>query len=110
MFYIYMIECVNGAFYTGYTTDIKRRYLEHCSRSYKCKYTRSFLPKKLAACWEISSDLSSVLKVEKFIKQLPLKIKRQIVDSPCMLWEILTENILDTVEMSVLTKFAAKLA
>ena len=48
--YVYILECNNGALYTGYTTDIERRYQEHVEGSPKCKYTRSFGVKRLAAC------------------------------------------------------------
>ena len=81
-YYIYMLECVNGAYYTGYTTNLKRRYQEHLSRSNKCKYTRSFPPMRIAACWEISADLSLVLKIEKQIKRLSKKGKINLVNYP----------------------------
>lgn len=68
--YVYILECNNGALYTGYTTDIERRYQEHCDGSPKCKYTRSFGVKRLAAYWEFP-DKSEALKMEKMIKQLP---------------------------------------
>lgn len=67
--YVYILECKNGALYTGYTTDIDRRYQEHCDGSPKCKYTRSFGVKRLAAFWAMP-DKSSAMKLEKEIKQL----------------------------------------
>ena len=32
-YFIYMIESVNGRYYTDYTVDIKRRYNKHCEDS-----------------------------------------------------------------------------
>ena len=67
---IYIIECKNGSYYTGYTTDIKRRYAEHMAGSIKCKYTRANPPKNLAANWEFNATLSYVLRIESAIKKL----------------------------------------
>lgn len=77
-YYVYMLECSNNSYYTGYTTDIDRRYQEHCAGSAKCKYTRSFPPKRLAACWQVD-DLSAALKLEKKIKALPKVEKQKLI-------------------------------
>jgi len=81
-YFVYIIECSNGSFYTGYTTDPKRRYEEHVAGSAKCKYTRSFAPKRLAACWEIGDNLSLALKIEKSIKKMTKSQKQLLIDSP----------------------------
>ena len=78
-YFIYILECSNGAYYTGYTTDIERRYQEHLNGSLKCKYTRSFPPKRIAACWEIEGDLSAALKIEKRIKLLSREDKHRLL-------------------------------
>jgi len=64
-----MLECSNGHYYVGYTTDIKRRYREHQQGSSKCKYTRSFPPKRIVAYWAANS-LSQALKLECYLKKL----------------------------------------
>lgn len=84
-YYLYILECSNGAYYTGYTTDIERRYREHCEGSAKCKYTRSFPPKRIAACWEIEGELSDLLKLEKSIKKLRPKTKQLLCDEKVLL-------------------------
>jgi putative endonuclease len=76
--YVYMIECINGHYYTGYTTDIKRRYSEHQAGSDKCKYTRAFPPKKLVATWEFK-DKSEALRFEHQIKTLNKKEKTALI-------------------------------
>ena len=67
--YVYIIECINGSYYTGYTTDVERRYKEHLKGSGKCKYTRSFPPKCLAAFWQFA-DKTEALAAEYQIKSL----------------------------------------
>ena len=83
LYFIYILECTNGSYYTGYTTDIERRYQEHLDGSAKCKYTRSFPPKRIAACWEITSDDSSLArKIEHEIKHLSKKEKMNLIQNP----------------------------
>ena len=84
-YYLYILECINDAFYTGYTTDIGRRYQEHRKGTSKCKYTRSFPPRRLAACWKVSLNLSEVLRLEKTIKQQPKKAKLALILQPSSL-------------------------
>jgi len=76
--YVYLIECINGSYYTGYTTDIERRYQEHQQGSRKCRYTRSFPPKKLAAYW-LFSNRADALSVEQTIKKRSKAAKQQLV-------------------------------
>ena len=44
--YMYVLECRDGSYYTGYTTDVRRRLAVHNSGK-GAKYTRARLPVKL---------------------------------------------------------------
>ena len=44
--YMYVLECRDGSYYTGYTTDVRRRLAIHNSGK-GAKYTRARLPVKL---------------------------------------------------------------
>ena len=44
--YMYVGECCDGTYYTGYTTDVKKRIAVHNSGK-GAKYTRARLPVKL---------------------------------------------------------------
>ena len=80
--YVYIIECVNGSFYTGYTTDIKRRYKEHI-KGINCNYTKAFPPLRLLACWQtISESKSPALKLECAIKKLSKVNKIRLTQTP----------------------------
>jgi len=79
LYYVYMLECSNGSYYTGYTTDLARRYKEHEQGSDKCRYTRSFPPKKLMTFWILESK-SVALRIEAKIKKLSKSQKRQLID------------------------------
>lgn len=88
-YFIYLLECSNGSYYTGYTTDLERRYQEHLHGSAKCKYTRSFPPRRIAAYWLIETNLSQILKIEAAIKRLSNLQKQHLCQTPEQLTLIL---------------------
>lgn len=88
-YYIYILECSNSTYYTGYTSDIKRRYQEHLKGTAKCKYTRSFPPRKIIACWEVECSLSNALKIEAAIKSLDKTNKKALIAKPNQLYQLL---------------------
>lgn len=76
--YVYILQCSNDTYYTGYTTDVTRRYQEHVNKNDKCRYTRSFPPKKLVAFW-CFDDKSIALKEEVRIKKLSRSEKEKMI-------------------------------
>ncbi len=76
--YIYVVECSDGSFYTGYTTDVKRRLEEH-NAGEGAKYTRGRLPVKLRY-QESFKSRSLAQKREYQIKQLPRFKKEELID------------------------------
>ncbi len=73
MWYLYLIECQNGALYAGISTDVAARYAKHVSGK-GAKYTRANPPRWLIGC-KAFVDKSSALKAEYAIRQLPSKDK-----------------------------------
>jgi len=47
MYYVYILKCKDGTLYTGITTDLERRIVEHNSSKLGAKYTRARRPVKL---------------------------------------------------------------
>ena len=74
--FVYIIECSDGSFYTGYTTDLERRVEEHNSGQ-GAKYTRGRTPVKLIYNESFTSR-SSAQKREYQIKQLPRRKKEEL--------------------------------
>lgn len=69
MWFVYILECSDKSLYTGITTDLDRRLLEHNASSRGAKYTRSRRPVKLVAhC--IVKDRSAALRLESKVKSL----------------------------------------
>jgi putative endonuclease len=69
VWYLYLIECTNGALYAGITTDVEARYAKHASGK-GAKYTRANPPVRLIGSITFE-DRSSASKAEYKIKQLP---------------------------------------
>jgi len=82
IYWIYILKCSNGNYYTGYTTDLHRRYQEHSSGTIKCKYTRSFKPVSIAQSWQFSGSRSEAMKIEKSIKKLSRAEKENLILNP----------------------------
>ncbi|MCP4143088.1 MAG: GIY-YIG nuclease family protein [Chloroflexi bacterium] len=76
-FYCYMVECADGTFYTGWSTDPERREKVH-NTGKGAKYTRVRRPVKLIYVEELP-DKSSALKRERAIKKLSRKRKEALV-------------------------------
>lgn len=88
--YLYMILCSNNAYYIGSTTDIDRRWQEHLNGSPKCKYTRSFPPKQLAAAWAFEDmELSEILSMEHRLKKKSRLQKEKLVADPSLLFDLI---------------------
>ena len=46
-YYTYMVECSDGTYYTGYTTNLEKRIKAHNTGKTGAKYTRTRRPVKL---------------------------------------------------------------
>ncbi len=69
VWYLYLIECSNGALYAGITTNVDARYAKHANGK-GAKYTRANPPVRFIGSIEFA-DRSSASKAEYKIKQLP---------------------------------------
>jgi putative endonuclease len=84
-YWVYILHCENNSYYTGYTNDMKKRYLSRVNGTGKCKYTRSFKPLGIAQCWKIAGSKTLALQLERYIKQLPRSMKEKMIARPSML-------------------------
>lgn len=86
-YFVYILTCYGNFYYTGYTTDLNRRYQEHVQGTDKCKFTRSFKPLHIAQSWKIRGTRASAMKIERFIKKLSKKEKEHFIYFPDQLSE-----------------------
>ena len=75
---MYVLECSDGSYYTGITTDITRRLHEHNHTTKGAKYTRGRRPVGLIYC-ERHTDRSRASKAEAAFKKLTRKQKEAYV-------------------------------
>jgi putative endonuclease len=75
--YVYVVECSDGTYYTGYTTDVERRVAEH-NEGEGAKYTRGRRPVELVHV-ETYDDQSEAMQREYAIKQLRRAGKERLV-------------------------------
>lgn len=74
---VYVLECADGSYYTGYTTDLQRRVREH-EDGEGAKYTRGRAPVEVVHVEEFDSR-SAALSREYEIKQLSRTRKERLV-------------------------------
>ncbi|MBP1924018.1 putative endonuclease [Halorubrum alkaliphilum] len=75
--HVYVIECADGTFYTGYTTDVDRRVAEHDAGE-GAKYTRGRTPVTLRHVESFDSR-SAAMSREHAIKSLSRAEKEELV-------------------------------
>jgi predicted GIY-YIG superfamily endonuclease len=65
-FWVYILECADGSYYTGHTDNLEKRMIEHEQNIIKC-YTSSRLPVKLVFCSEFPT------RDDAFVRELQIK-------------------------------------
>jgi putative endonuclease len=76
--YTYIVKCIDGTFYTGWTTNLEARLKAH-NEGKGGRYTRSRTPVEMVY-WEPKSTRSEAQKRETEIKCLSRKEKRELIE------------------------------
>ena len=74
---MYVLECGDGSYYTGWTNDLVKRVKSHQSGK-GGKYTRSRLPVRLIKKWR-AKDQSAAMRKEALFKALSRKEKDTVL-------------------------------
>ena len=79
---VYILEAEDGSLYTGITTDVARRFNEHCHQQKGARYFRGRQPLGIVYV-EAGHNRSSALQREAAIKRLnrkqKLTLKQQVI-------------------------------
>jgi len=78
--YVYMLECADNSLYTGVTTDLERRLVEHNETNKGARYTRARRPVSLVYA-EAAASRSAALKRECALKKLNVADKRILIST-----------------------------
>ncbi len=76
--FVYILICADKTLYTGITTDIERRLVEHNAKKSITKYTRVRQPVVMVYSESVDSR-SSAGKREAFIKSLRRSEKQKLI-------------------------------
>jgi len=77
--FLYVLQCNDGTYYTGITTNITRRLNEHNTSSRGAKYTKTRRPVEVVYRTRFK-DRSSAQKAEYKFKRLTRKQKEEIIN------------------------------
>lgn len=77
--FVYILQCCDGTYYTGYAVDLDKRLQQH-QDGINCKYTRGRRPVELVY-WEACESKSQAMSREAKIKKLPRIQKEKLIKS-----------------------------
>ena len=81
---VYLLQCEDGSYYAGITTDMDRRLQEHLSGGPKAaRYTRTHPVLGVAATWS-APDRATASRMEYRLKQLTHKQKAALAQDPSL--------------------------
>lgn len=77
MWFVYVLRCGDGSYYTGATNDLEKRLSQHASGK-GSRYVRSRLPFKMVLCENVETARDAY-KREREIKGMRRKEKESLV-------------------------------
>jgi putative endonuclease len=78
-YFCYMVECADGSYYTGWTTDPQRREKQH-NQGRGARYTRMHCPVRLVYI-EDEPDCATAMRRERVLKNLSHAQKKKLAVS-----------------------------
>lgn len=78
-FYVYILLCMDGSFYTGYTKNIDARTRLHVNGE-GARYTKMHRPKRVAYV-ELFDSQAKAMKREREIKKMTHQQKLNLINS-----------------------------
>ncbi len=78
-FYVYILLCRNGSFYTGYTKNLDERTKLH-ENGKGARYTKMHKPERVAYI-ELFNSRAKAMKREKTIKKMSHEQKLNLINS-----------------------------
>ncbi len=88
-YWVYLLRCADGSYYTGVTNNIDRREWEHNAGILECAYTHSRRPVKLVYA-DVHADINQAIAWEKHVKGWSRAKKRALAASD---WDRIRELV-----------------
>jgi putative endonuclease len=80
-YYVYIIRCKDGSYYTGHAKDVEKRFEMHL-KGRGARYTRMHEPEKLVYTEQFESR-SEAMRRERQIKTLSHNKKQRLIKNNC---------------------------
>jgi putative endonuclease len=81
-FFVYILLCNDGSFYTGFTKNLSKRARMH-AKGKGARYTRSHKPEQVAYV-ELFDSRMKAMQREREIKRMSHQQKLNLVNSKCV--------------------------
>ena len=78
-YYVYILRCKDGSYYTGHAKDAEKRFEVH-KKGLGARYTRTHKPEELVYIEQFESR-SEAMRRERKIKTLSHNKKQQLIDA-----------------------------
>lgn len=78
-YYVYILKCSDNSYYTGFTSNLTKRFEEHSNGKYIDSYTYSRRPLTLAFFCEFT-DVNIAIATEKQIKKWSRAKKEALIN------------------------------
>jgi tRNA/rRNA methyltransferase len=78
IFYVYILHCADGTYYTGYSGNLTRRFKQHQAGSIPRAYTKARRPVKLVWAGEFDTK-DEARAYEKKLKSWPTLRKEKLI-------------------------------
>jgi putative endonuclease len=85
MYYVYIIRCSDGNFYTGITWNLRKRFREH-QEGKGALFTKSRLPLELVYYEELEDKYQAAAR-EKIVKDMSRKKKLYLINTKRVYFE-----------------------
>lgn len=89
-YFVYILLCRDGSYYTGYSQDPEKRFIQHKSGR-GARYTKMYAPKKIVYLQSLRTR-GAAMKREREIKTLSHKEKRILTETGVVLHPIRDER------------------
>lgn len=93
-FSLYIVRCADGTLYTGITTDVNRRLVEHESGLRGAKFLRGKGPLEVVFS-EIVGDRAAASQLEYRVKKLDRSGKLELIDGRSCLDDLRSGQVLE---------------
>ncbi|MDG6222532.1 MAG: GIY-YIG nuclease family protein [Candidatus Bathyarchaeota archaeon] len=80
VYYVYILRCTDGSYYTGHAKDAKKRFELH-KKGRGARYTKIHEPEELVYV-ETCETRGDAMRRERKIKKLSHNGKNQLIDAP----------------------------